>query len=444
MLFFDRLINLVTGLGQGSDKAAGNVFGLRRIDDAELAAMHRSDWLSRKIIDIVPNDMTREWRNWQAAPEQIAAIEALETAPAITLRAKVNEALRRARLFGGSALFLGMRDGTPDLPLDVERVGAGDLLYLHVLNRQDVATGELDRDVTSPFYGEPSFYEVRGGNGVAVRVHPSRMVRFTGAPVLDGCGGPLAWGDSVLHAAYDAIQNAASAQSHIASLIPELKTDIIYVPGLSKHLQNEATTKALTERFSYANMLKSMFRLTLLEGNGGSGDSARGEKWEQKQINFAQLPELMQQYLQIAAGAADIPVTRLLGQSPAGLNSTGDGDIRNYYDHITARQRTELAPRLGRLDEVLIRSATGTRDPAIHYTWAPLWGLSESERADVFKTTADAARVLAGSGAGTPPLVPVAALSAALVNRLIEDGVLPGLEAALADISPADTATRET
>jgi len=431
MYFFDRLANLLTGLGTPRDKKTANAFAVRIILDPELNAMHRSDWLSRKIVDIIPNDMTREWRNWQAEPNQIEAIEALENAPLINLQAKVNDALRKARLFGGAAIFLGMRDGRPEEELRPDQVGTGDLQYLHVLHRHEVTVGEAIQDVVSPFYGEPSYYEVRGQGGGQARVHPSRMVRFIGAQVLDQRSRDTdGWGDSVLQIAYDAIQNAGSSQSHIASLIPEMKTDIIYVPGLSKALQNEVTTKQLTDRFAYANSIKSMFSMTLLEGNGAGGDNALGEKWEQKQISFAQLPELMQQYLQIAAGAADIPVTRLLGQSPSGLNATGDGDLRNYYDNIGARQRTELRPRLARIDEVLIRSALGARDPAIFYEWAPLWSLSEKEQAEIFEKKANAARKIAGGG-NEKPLMPVEALSDALVNALTEDGSLPGLEAAI-------------
>jgi phage-related protein (TIGR01555 family) len=104
-----------------------------------------------------------------------------------------------------------------------------------------------------------------------------------------------------------------------------------------------------------------MFNMLLLDGNGQSGPTAGGERWEQKQISFAQLPELIRQYLQIASAAADIPITRMLGESPGGLNSTGDADLRNYYDNVSARQKTELAPALNRLDEIIIRSALGAR-----------------------------------------------------------------------------------
>ena len=77
--------------------------------------------------------------------------------------------------------------------------------------------------------------------------------------------------------------------------------------------------------------MKSLFGMTLFEGNGVSPE---GETYQQKQISFASLPDVARLFLQIASGAADIPVTRMLGQAPAGLNATGDSDTRNYYDRV--------------------------------------------------------------------------------------------------------------
>jgi hypothetical protein len=135
-------------------------------------------------------------------------------------------------------------------------------------------------------------------------------------------------------------------------------------------------------------------------------------------------------FMQLVSGAADIPATRLLGQSPAGMNATGESDLRNYYDRLQAMQSVEMTPAMARLDECIIRSALGSRDQDIYYEWAPLWGMSEKEKADVFKTKADAARALAGTST-SPPLLPIDALSDALVNTFVEDGALPGLDAAI-------------
>ncbi|WP_286775861.1 anti-CBASS protein Acb1 family protein, partial [Pseudomonas sp. UBA800] len=77
-------------------------------------------------------------------------------------------------------------------------------------------------------------------------------------------------------------------------------------------------------------------------------------------------------------------------------------------------------------DECLIRSALGDRPKEIHYTWAPLWQPTAKERADIGKTTADTIKVLKDSG-----LFPDDALSQASVNLLVEQSVMPGLEAAI-------------
>lgn len=419
------------GLGSQRDKGSALAFGYRTIDPGELDAMYRGDWLARKIVDIIPNDMTREWRDWQAAKDVIEAIERVEKLPAVDLPRKVNRALRRARLKGGSAVFIGIRGANHADELLLDRIGRDSIEYLHVLGRDELSVGLPISDVTNPLFGEPEWYEVRSRNGNVARIHPSRMVRFVGMEVLtDIVRADDVWGDSVLQVVYDAIRNATSAQSHIAALIPELKTDVIYVPGLSEAVATKPGEEALTKRFAYAAQAKSMFSMLLLEGNGGSGDTAEGERWEQKQISFAQMPELMRQYLQIAAGAADIPAIRLLGEAPSGLGSNGESSLVTYYDNIGARQRVDLAPQLHRLDEVIIRSATGSRDPGIYYEWAPLWSLSEKEKADVFDKVAGAARKLAGSGQ-EKPLLPIDPLSIALANRLVEDGVLPGLDAAI-------------
>lgn len=429
----DSLKSLMSGLGGAKDKSASQFYALRTITPDELSAMYRSDWLARKIVDIIPNDMTREWRDWQAEGDQIEAIESEEKRLGVVQ--KVNRGMQVARLLGGALLYMGIRGDDPAKPLNLDRIGPGDLEYLHLLSPDAVATGERENDILSPNYGGPKHYDITAVTGRQVKVHPSRMIRLTGAPIIDERFAPqTAWGDSILQVVYDAVQNATSAQAHTAALIPEAKTDIIYMPGLADYASDLAGQTKLTNRFTYANQAKSMFNMLLLDGTGKAGPNGEsiGERWEQKQISFAQLPELIRQFLQIAAGAADIPVTRLLGESPGGLNSTGKSDLQNYYDNIAARQRLELSPVLDPLDEVLIRSATGKRDAKVYYEWSPLWGLSDKEKADIFKTKADAARAIAGNGQ-SEPLIPLEALSDGLVNALVEDGSLPGLEAAIAE-----------
>lgn len=126
------------------------------------------------------------------------------------------------------------------------------------------------------------------------------------------------------------------------------------------------------------------------------------------------------------SGAADVPVTRMLGQSPKGMNSTGESDLRNYYDHVAAKQKVELTPNLARLDRALIRHALGAEPDDVWYTWRPLYQPSDKEKAEIFAGKAKAIKDLSDTG-----LVPDLALAKGVQNMLIEDGSLPGLEAAL-------------
>lgn len=420
-MIFDRLANLVTGLGTVKDKTYGAAYTLTPLDATQLAFAYRGDWLARKIVDVPAFDAVRAWRDWQAEDEHIEAIEAAERV--FQIRSKLARALKMARLYGGAALILGV-DGDPATPIEIDRVQKGGLKYVHAVSRHELSVQEQDRDLYSPYFGEPREYllNTAGADKTQVRIHPSRVVRLIGADPLDINRSFDGWGDSVLQAVDDAVKDAGLTTGGIASLIQEAKVDVYKIKGLTQNVGDKDYRERIIERFKLANTAKSLVNGLLLDAE---------EEYEQKTINFSQLPELARLYLMVAAGAADIPATRLLGQSPDGMNSTGESDIRNYYDRISADQELTLRPALERLDEVLIRSALGSRPPEVHYTFSPLWQISAKERAEIFRAKAEGARAIAGSGGASSPLMPIEALSDALVNAFVEDGSLPGLEAAI-------------
>lgn len=417
----DSLTNLVSRMGTERDKAAHSFYGGVLLDDTQIINAYRGAWLPRKIVDIPALDSCRNWRNWQADDKQIEKIEAEEKR--LNVRGKVLEARIKARLLGGAAILIGTGDADMMEPLDAERVGAGGIQYLTVFTRKHLSAGEIDRDPASEFYGKPSWYRLQGKDGRHVEVHPSRLAIFQGNAIADEDFAQYqGWGDSVLVAVMDAVKNADSTAANIASLVFEAKVDIIRLPNFMASLGDEGYKQKILERYTLANTAKGINGTLMLD---------KEEEYESKSANFSTLPDILDRFLTIVSGAADIPATRLLGQSPAGLNSTGEADLRNYYDRISAMQEIEMTPALYRLDECLIRSALGSRDPGIHYRWAPLWQMTDKERADIFKTKADGARAIAGTGGMSPALIPLDALSDGLVNALVEDGSLPGLEKAI-------------
>lgn len=418
----DSLTSLVSRMGTDRDKAATTFYTQPILTDEQIIAAYRGSWLPRKIVDIPALDSCRKWRNWQASGDQIQKIEAEEKR--LNLKGKILEASKKGRLFGGAAVYIGTGESDPSQPLDVERMGAGGIRYLTVLTRRQLIAGEIDRDPASEWFSRPAYFILSGADARQLKIHPSRLVLFNGAMSPDDDIGQAlnhGWGESILTSTLDAIKNADATAGNIASLIFEAKIDIIKVPNFSQNIGNKVYEDAVLRRYTLANTIKGINGTLILDAE---------EEYESKTAELGGLTDILMAFMQIVSGAADIPVTRLLGQSPAGLNSTGTSDMKNYHDRIQSMQELEMTPAMARLDECIIRSATGARDPAVYYSWAPLEQMSEKDKADIFNTKATAARTLVGTGTGQE-IIPREALSDALVNAFVEDGSLPGLEAAI-------------
>lgn len=414
--FGDGLQSLVSGLGTDRDKAASVYYAAPTLDDEQLINAYRTSWLARKIVDVPALDSCRAWRAWQAEGDQTTLIEAEEAR--LGLRRRLLDALTKARLFGGAAILIGTGDENPAEPLDPARISKGGIQYLTVLTRRHLVSGEVETDPLSPLYGMPRDYSVQSRVSGVVTIHPSRLVLLQGSPLPDDWMEQHAgWGDSVLISALDAIKQADGTAANIASLVFEAKIDVIHVPDLMNSLAQPEYEERLLKRYGLAATAKGNNGVLLLDG---------AETYEQKTGSFSTLPDVLDRFFQNASGAADIPMTRLFGQSPGGMNASGESDLRNYYDRISAGQELSLRPALSVLDECLIRSALGTRPPDVHYTWGSLWQISDKDRMEIGDKITSILERLNGSG-----LYPQEAVAEAGVNALVEHSVLPGLDQAV-------------
>lgn len=410
--FTDRLVNLVSRLGTGLDKGAASDYVFTPLSPQQLEQAYRSAWLPAKIVDIPAMDAVRRWRSWSAKTEQITLIEAEEKR--LGLKRKTLQALTRARLYGGAAIYIGTGDTDTSLPLQLGSMGRGSVKFLTVLTKNEVTEGQLEDDPLSPGYGKPRFYTL--GNGV--EVHPSRLAIFSGRDIPDDFGTDdtgQSWGDSILQSVYEQVKQADSTSANIASLVFEAKVDIFKLPNFMRDVGDEDYKKRVVERVRLANLAKGNLAALLMD---------KDEEYHQKQLHFAGVVEVLMAFMQLCSGAADIPLTRLLGQSPGGMNASGEHDLKNYYDRVSSAQELEMTPAMDNLDESIIRSALGSRPPEIFYSWNSLWQTSDTEKGALRKQAADTIKVVSDTG-----LIPEEALARSAVNLLTETGAMPGLEA---------------
>jgi uncharacterized protein len=432
--WFDSFVNLLAGLGvPGRDKFASQAYTFTPLTITECEQAYRGDWITRKAVSVPAWDMTREWRSWQADPDQIQLLETCERKMFVQL--KVQEALNKARLYGGAAIIVGVDVGRPEEELDLEKVGQDSLQFLHVVSRNQLSVGPIIYDITSKYYGQPEWYTPNtlltayASRGQTLtpqarlyqtqpQVHPSRVVKFIGMDTADQLLSNI-WGDSILQPINDAVKSAGLVSGSLATLVSELKVDVIKIPELKSILSTDAGTNKLLGRFAAANTAKSVINTILLDST---------EEWQRVTQPLQGLPDVLVAYLQIVSGAVDIPASRFLGIPHRGLNVTGEADFRNYYDRLASEQKVTLTPAMTALDEVLIRSALGNRPDDVTYEWNSMWQLSDGDKADIALKKAQAYQIEVNA-AQLPPV----ALANARANQLIEDGTYPGLQQALED-----------
>ena len=423
-IMLDGLTNVVANLGTSRDKASFSKIIATDLDAMTLVNTYRGSWAARKGVDIPALDSCRKWREWQAQDLEVEGIEAEENR--LNVRGLVLRARIAARLFGGCALLIGADVSDPSKPLNPETVKRGGLKYLALVHRRMLGPGMPDEDPASPYFGQPAYWDLNAGSAYATRVHPSRLVIFHGSQVPDTAYAPvqLGWGDSVLTPAIDTVLAFDGVAANIASLVFEAKVDTIGIPNLMQSLGNSGYEQTILRRLALAETGKGI--------NGTLIHDAE-EILGQKQASFASLPDILDRFAVNVCASFDIPITRFMGQSPAGLTSTGESDIRNYYDAISSQQELEMGPAMQVLDECLIRSALGSRPPEVHYRWASLWQVSDKERAENGKIYADTIVALKGTG-----LFPEEPLAEAAVNAMTASGAMPGLEGYMADYFEAN------
>lgn len=408
------LENLVANLGTSKDKRTASTISKKTLTSEELITMYSGDWLTRKIIDIPVDDSTRKWRKFLGLePDQVSLLEKAER----TLRVKqtINRGAKRGRLFGGALVLMGI-DGAGELnePLEVERVKAESLKYLKVIDRQYVKPGPVDvKNPDALNFMRPEFYKLSN----KTEIHSSRVLRFDGVDTPDAeRAADEFWTTAVPEVIYDAILNVSIMTAVTSSLVYEAKVDIIQVEDLGNMVSTPEGESLVRARFALADKVKSLNNMLLLDSN---------ETYIQNEYSFAGLEGLLTKYLLIGSSAADIPATRLLGQSAIGFSATGEGDQNNYDNMVRSFQEDRLEPELNKLDEVLLRSTFGQVPETYSFEFEPLEEQNEKEVAETEKIQMETITGYVASGV-LPPWIGT--------SKLVEDGTYPALDEDYVDI----------
>lgn len=385
MTVMDTFQNLLARLGDGAPNLLnGTDYTMDRLTQNYqlMNNLYRNHWIVRKVIDSIPEDMMKNWIDIQSSltPEQMKQLDELERKTKI--KEKIKEALKWGRLYGGAAAVMVIQghENILDEPLDYNTIMPGAFKGLIVCDRWMGIQPSTDiiEDVSSPDFGMPLYYEWDcGNNGSTVKVHHSRVLRFAGRdlPFIEKQV-EMGWGESEVEVIYEELKKRDNASYNIANLLFMANLKVLKMQGMEEIL---STGDADLQQDLY-NTVEGQNRLM---NSNSMMVLGKDDDFATHQYTFSGINDVYQSFMLDVAGAAETPVTKLFGRSPAGLSATGESDLQNYYDMIGQKQVSQLQPVIDKLLPVMVMSEFAYIPNDLNYDFNPVAEQTEEELASI-------------------------------------------------------------
>lgn len=358
----------------------------------------------RKMSDVIAKEMTRKWIKLEVKGEDDKAdkLEVIEKAMRRhRLRAKFRLAALQDGLFGRSQIYIDVKMPSGMLAW----ADPDELKSILVKSPAKITKGALvgfkviDPVWTTPYlYNSdnpmrPDFYKPTSWFVLGRQVHSSRLLNIVSREVPDLLKPSYNFGGmSMTQLAIPYVDNWLKTRQAVANLI-----DGFSVPLFATNMGAVLSGEPGSDVFSRVDLFNRM-----RTNRGAWAIDKDSEDFRFENVPLSGLDALQNQSLEQLSVVSGIPLVKLMGISPSGLNATADGEIRVFYDDMHSAQESVFRDPLQQCLEVIQLSEFGEIDPDITFSFVPLWQMSEKELAEVRKLDADTGAVLIESGAISP------------------------------------------
>lgn len=347
-----------------------------------LNSLYRSHWIVRRIIDVIPEDMCKNWiaLKSQLAPKALKEYRACEK-KTNTIK-NILLGLKWGRLYGGALgvmLVAGQGDDLSE-PLDIDAILPGDYKGLLILDRWNgcAPSMELVDDISSPDFGTPLYYQIDApALKVSARVHCSRVLKFPGAPLpYWETMAEAEWDASEIEVVYDELKKRDNVSWNIAQLTFMANLRIMKIADIEQVLSS-ADARFKEDLYNVISAQNAMM------SNSGIQILGKDDDFLTHQYTFGGIAQVYEQFIMDISGAAGIPATRLFGRSPSGMDATGAADLKHYYEMIETKQTAQLEPIIDKLMPVMAQSVWGYMPDDLEYVFNPLERTDPKSKAEI-------------------------------------------------------------
>lgn len=296
-------------------------------------------------------------------------------------------AIKWSRLYGGAIIVMVVDDGCSlDEPLDWDAVEEVEELLVY-----ERAVVDPDQDSLYSYnpekvrkrgsrFQDPEYYWVNSRYG-RFRVHESRCLVFRNSrmPETGFYSAYQFFGIPEYLRIRNALQETVVSHSVSVKMLERCVQAVHKMKNLANLLATDDGMKAVLDRMEVIDLARSILNSLVID--------ADGEDYDFRSMSLAGVKDIIDSVCNLLSAVTHIPQTILFGRSPAGENSTGEGDMENYYNYVEKLQKMLLKKNMRVLLDLIFECGRKKGDikkiPAYKVGFVPLWSLSEKEKADV-------------------------------------------------------------
>lgn len=389
----DGYSNLLNKYGTAQDSSTSYQYNQEIItNDMELIRLYEGNGLFTKIIDRPSEEAVKHGFDIDFGDESIA--EYVDGCmDDLDFESKFATAEKWARLYGGSIIVMLVDDGRGlEEPLDWENVRTIEELrvferaivqpdYTSMYHFNFLDTLDSDR----PF-AEPEYYQVFSIYGYFI-VHRSRCLVFRNGRLPEQTTNAIYryWGIPEYVKIKRALRECITSHENGTKLLERCVQAIYKMKNLANMLGTEDGEDKVLQRLQVIDMARSILNSIAIDSDG--------EDYDFKTFSMAGVKDVLDSTCNMLSAVTEIPQTILFGRSPAGMNSTGENDMENYYNMVENIQKQNMKKNSRTVIDLILcqGKAQGKVSEAPKYKveFAALWSMSDTEKANIDKTKAD-------------------------------------------------------
>jgi phage-related protein (TIGR01555 family) len=344
----------------------------------------------RSVVETTAEEMTREWGEVKGDEENLVKkIE--DELKRLNVRDLMRKHIENDMTFGRSQIFIRIKgqENNVDLPL--------------LLTPAGVPVGSLDGlKVIEPIWTTPTMYNANDPTGddfyvpekwsvLGKETHADRLLTLIMRPVPDMMKPAYNFsGISMCQLMIPYVQRFHRTVDSVSDLVHTYS-----MTGLSTNMEGVLSGNA----GGVASMITRVKLFAKMRDNQNimmvNKDT---EEFFQLNTPLTTLDALQDQAHKMLCTPSKTPQVKLLGLVEGGLSSSQDGEIRVYYDHISALQEAHLLPQMEVILKLIMLNLSGKIDESIVFKFKSLYQLSSKEQAEVNEIKARTAQTLIDGG----------------------------------------------